>query len=277
MSCHYTTTNLLTKYQNLSHIQAEIAELELLNMNITLPLRYDDGQLLDLEFETQEKIDEKNDKLAHAAHVIGVLIARKTTLASEPDSELAYPAYCRMAKDQVPLIIRTRSDSTGIVWIINRQHIYYVRWKAICTRCYNTSSESYLTRYGSRKITGDWMPRCWIGPNVHRENAVSFYQFVFALELAGRRPAPEYTIDRIKVNCGYTYGNIRWASPKVQSLNKGVPTLHIPFEFSNPNFFKVAKALLKSGQRSNASQREFRLNLAQLMKPPNPFEQKVSM
>lgn len=37
-------------------------------MNITLPLRYDDGQLLDLDFDDQDKVIEKNDKLTNVAH-----------------------------------------------------------------------------------------------------------------------------------------------------------------------------------------------------------------
>eukprot|EP00729_Bicosta_minor_P002571 gene2571-2804_t len=49
-------------------IKAEISELELLSMNITLPLRYDDGQLLDLDFDDQDKVIEKNDKLTNVAH-----------------------------------------------------------------------------------------------------------------------------------------------------------------------------------------------------------------
>ena len=46
-------------------------------MNITLPLRYDDGQLLDLDFDDQDKVIEKNGTFTNAAHVIGTLIARQ--------------------------------------------------------------------------------------------------------------------------------------------------------------------------------------------------------
>lgn len=47
-------------------------------MNITLPLRYDDGELLDLDFDDQDKVIEKNDKLTNVAHADALRTNQKT-------------------------------------------------------------------------------------------------------------------------------------------------------------------------------------------------------
>ena len=212
-----------------------------------------------------DQLAELNHTLGYAAHQLGNLIARKEIHFKAGKLSLCFPIYDRSDDSQKPIIRRARTSANLPDWIINRNHFYYIRWKAILTRCYNPSSKAYHHRYGGRKITGDWVCRDWAGPNPLKENVVSFLQFVCALEAAGRRPLESYTIDRIKVDAGYNLANIRWASPKVQALNKGSSTLVIPFNFSNPNFLKAAKRVLKSSRRSNASQRRMFMNITALV------------
>lgn len=82
----------------------------------------------------------------------------------------------------------------------------YVTWSDMIQRCHNPRQESYQ-RYGGRGIT------------VCDEWRASFEAF---LAHVGRRPGPEYSIDRIDNGKGYEPGNVRWATRAQQARNKSI-------------------------------------------------------
>ena len=79
----------------------------------------------------------------------------------------------------------------------------YRAWMALKQRCQNKNLRCYKD-YGGRGITfaSDW--------------GDSFSLFLAAV---GRRPGPNYSIERIKNDQGYVQGNVRWATKKEQSSN----------------------------------------------------------
>lgn len=83
----------------------------------------------------------------------------------------------------------------------------YCSWQAIRARCYNKNHTSYKN-YGGRGII---MCEEWYN-NYH-----SFYQYVSNLPDYEKEG---YTIDRINNDGNYEPGNVRWASPKMQTNNR---------------------------------------------------------
>jgi hypothetical protein len=77
-------------------------------------------------------------------------------------------------------------------------------WSGMKSRCYDSNSTSY-PYYGARGIT---VCDRWIN---------SFENFY---EDMGPKPGPEYSIDRIDVNGNYEPGNVRWATPQQQAMNR---------------------------------------------------------
>lgn len=79
----------------------------------------------------------------------------------------------------------------------------YHAWKAMRRRCENRWCNQYIN-YGGRgiKVCERWR---------------SYENFIADV---GRRPGPEYSLDRIDVNGHYEPGNIRWATSTVQQNNR---------------------------------------------------------
>lgn len=75
-------------------------------------------------------------------------------------------------------------------------------------RCLNRNHHAYRD-YGGRGIT------------VCDEWILSYEDFVADIEVEiGPRPGPGYSLDRINNNGHYEPGNVRWATPTVQSRNR---------------------------------------------------------
>lgn len=84
-------------------------------------------------------------------------------------------------------------------------HPLFHTWGGMKGRCYTESNCSF-PRYGGRGITvcDRWR-----------------YSFKNFLDDMGERPTPSHSLDRIDNNGNYEPGNVRWATPKEQSANKG--------------------------------------------------------
>lgn len=87
----------------------------------------------------------------------------------------------------------------------------YRSWQMMKNRCTNPNARDYAY-YGGRgiKIYAKWLR--------------SFDAFLADM---GRRPAPEYTLERRDVNKNYTPANCYWATRKVQSRNRTYATTRI--------------------------------------------------
>lgn len=82
--------------------------------------------------------------------------------------------------------------------------IEYHSWVAMIQRCYNENSKDY-PNYGGRGIE---VCDLW------RDSFEAFLMCV------GKRPSPEYTIDRIDHNGNYEPGNVRWLTREEQTRNQ---------------------------------------------------------
>lgn len=80
----------------------------------------------------------------------------------------------------------------------------YRSWHGAKARCYTVSHKSY-SEYGARGIT---VCEKW------KNNYLAF------LEDMGRKPAPEYSLDRIDNNGNYEPSNCRWATKAEQRANQ---------------------------------------------------------
>jgi hypothetical protein len=84
----------------------------------------------------------------------------------------------------------------------------WIIWSGIKQRCFNPNNEDYIN-YGGRGIK---MLYTW---------AKSYLLFItWVVNNIGRRPGPEYSIDRINVDGHYYPGNLRWATAEQQANNK---------------------------------------------------------
>lgn len=77
-------------------------------------------------------------------------------------------------------------------------------WTAMKNRCLNPNADDY-SKYGGRGIT------------VCKRWRDSYQAFVTDM---GRRPGPQYSIDRIDVDGNYEPGNCRWAKQEQQVNNR---------------------------------------------------------
>jgi hypothetical protein len=95
----------------------------------------------------------------------------------------------------------------------------YAAWCSANDRCHNPRTPSFKD-YGGRGITvcPEWRAKEYGG------DGHGFERFLaHLLATIGLRPAPEYSIDRIKNEGGYEPGNIRWATQSQQIANRRTP------------------------------------------------------
>lgn len=88
--------------------------------------------------------------------------------------------------------------------VLGKQTSEYMCWRNMRRRCYDITRQDY-THYGGRGIS------------VCEQWKISYENF---LRDMGRKPDPDYSLDRIDVNGNYEPGNCRWATPSQQAANK---------------------------------------------------------
>jgi hypothetical protein len=89
----------------------------------------------------------------------------------------------------------------------NKLTTEYRTWVGMKVRCYNPNRKDYKN-YGGRESKPIKVCDRWLN---------SFENF---LEDMGRKPGPEYSIDRIDFNGNYEPSNCRWADKITQARNK---------------------------------------------------------
>lgn len=87
-------------------------------------------------------------------------------------------------------------------------------------RCYNPKHQGY-PEYGERGITVHalWNPRS-LEKLGHPKEACRSIAFRNFLEHVGIKPSWRHTLDRISAEGNYAPGNVQWATPKEQGVNK---------------------------------------------------------
>jgi hypothetical protein len=103
-------------------------------------------------------------------------------------------------------------------WIMSPE---YQAWCSMKGRCYNPKHQRY-NYYGARGIT------------VYDSWRNSFMEF---LKDMGRRPSPQYSLDRMNNNGNYEPGNCKWSTKAEQMNNTRV---------SNKLYWETLYAKIKS-------------------------------
>jgi hypothetical protein len=103
----------------------------------------------------------------------------------------------------------------------------YLSWQHMKQRCAPNSKDP--------KVLKDYVNR---GITVHPDFQKSF--LVFYQEI-GPAPSPNHTLDRINNELGYTYGNLRWATMKVQQRNKPGFNRHVTYQGEEMLFCELAE------------------------------------
>jgi len=105
-----------------------------------------------------------------------------------------------LQKEKVSNVMRSHGFSCGSSQFVEEYHA----WIAMKARCYNEKCKSY-SGYGGRGIS---ICERW------RESVGNFISDM------GKKPGPDYSIDRINNDGNYEPDNCRWTTMKVQSNNR---------------------------------------------------------
>ena len=156
------------------------------------------------------------------------LISRNRVLTERGLLPRMHPHYDAADPSQIPLLPRVHPHPTKLSHCINPRHWLYPRWKAMIDRCYRETATGY-DHYGLKQLDGGvWICRNWAGESPPKLVAMNFLQYVISLEVFGRQPTPEHSMDRIRNGYGYSPQNCRWGSKLLQARNKGQAVFNIP-------------------------------------------------
>lgn len=102
-------------------------------------------------------------------------------------------------------IDKTGSNNVNFTHGFKQSNKTYKAWCKIKERCYNKNSSDYFN-YGAKGI---------VLSDSFKSDFLLFYAEI------GDAPSKDYSVDRVDYTKGYIEGNLRWATDKQQSRNRG--------------------------------------------------------
>ena len=184
--------------------------------------------LYDVPTEDAASNAAKDEQTANLLHQLSCLISRNRVLTQRGLLPTMHPCYDAADPSQIPLTPRVHPNPSKLAYCINHSHWLFPRWKAMIDRCYRETATGY-DHYGLKQLDGGvWICRNWAGLNPPKLVAMNFIQYVISIEICGRQPTPDHSMDRIRNGYGYSPQNCRWGSKLLQARNKGQAVFNVP-------------------------------------------------